>query len=63
MDRNARKYRELKATLISRGYTLRSWALAHGYKPTTVYGAASGVRAGIKSIRIRKQLEALCGTR
>lgn len=52
-------YRELRARLIEKGNTLSSWARAHGYPLTTVYGAARGQRSGVKAIRIRKQLEQL----
>ena len=51
------KYRQLRNRLLDRGYTLRSWALHHDYKPTTVYAAARGSRNGIKTRQIRRELE------
>lgn len=52
-------YRKLKASLIHRGYTLRSFALAHGYCVPTVYMAARGKRSGIIATKIRRHLEEL----
>lgn len=52
-------YRALRASLIHRGYTLRSFALANGYSVPTVYMAARGLRSGIIASRIRRHLEEL----
>lgn len=50
-------YAELRARLIKRGYTLRSFALRFGYSVPTVYFAARGLRAGVQSSRISKHLK------
>lgn len=52
-----RNYRDLRARLIRAGYTLRSFAAAHGYKAPTVYCAARGTRAGLVTTKIRLHLE------
>lgn len=51
-----KNYRQLKAALLLRGHTLRSWAIAHGYNPNTVYNAARGIRHGKKSAPIAREL-------
>lgn len=51
------QYHDLRAALLRAGWTLRSWALAQGYAVQTVYGAAKGTRAGVKSTKIRTELE------
>lgn len=51
------KYDSLRATLIGKGTNLRRWAADRGYPATTVYGAARGLRGGIRSVRIRRELE------
>lgn len=51
-----KNYRTLKAALLLKGYTLRSWALERGYNPNTVYNAARGIRHGRKSAPIAKEL-------
>ncbi len=53
------KYRKLRSKLIEKGITLQGWAASKGLPQTTVYGAASGERNGIKSTAIRLQLEEL----
>lgn len=50
-------YKALRARLIEKGMTLRSFAAAHGLPYPTVYCAARGTRAGIKSVQIRRRLE------
>jgi hypothetical protein len=55
-SKKTRQYRKLKASLIHRGYTLRSFAAAHGYSAPTVYMAARGQRHGIISVRIQRHL-------
>ena len=50
-------YKSLRAELIHRGFTLRSFALANGYSVPTVYMAARGDRSGIISTKIRNHLE------
>lgn len=47
----------MRAALIHRGFTLRSFALANGYSVPTVYMAARGERAGVIAIKIRNHLE------
>jgi len=56
-SKTERRYQSLRGRLIQRGYTLRSFALAHHYSVPTVYLAARGLRAGVESIKIRKHLE------
>lgn len=51
------KYKAIRVGLLRRGHTVRSWALSKGYKPTTVYGAAKGLREGVVSHKIAKELE------
>ena len=51
-----KKYRQLRARLIARGLTLRSFARKHGFKQATVYAAARGDRAGVESYRINQKL-------
>lgn len=51
------EYHELKGQMISRGTNIARWARKHSYPLTTVYLAASGQRAGIKSTKIRRELE------
>jgi hypothetical protein len=50
-------YLDLRVRLIRRGYTLRSFALQHGYSVPTVYCAAKGSRKGIVATRIAKHLK------
>lgn len=52
-----KKYRQLRARLVARGMTLRSFAHKHGFKQATVYAAARGDRAGIESYRITQKLQ------
>jgi hypothetical protein len=54
---NDRDYRALRANLIHRGFSLRSFALAFHYAPPTVYAAARRQRAGKQTMKIRKHLE------
>lgn len=51
------KYRRLRVKLLNRGTNLRQWAALHGYPVTTVYDAARGARAGVKSVKIARELE------
>lgn len=58
MSQKARtKYRELRARLIRKGYTLRSFARSFGFNEQTVYSAAQGKRAGVVSVQIQTKLE------
>jgi hypothetical protein len=50
-------YHALRARLIERGTNLWRWAELRGYPYTTVVGAARGDRAGIKSVKILRELE------
>lgn len=52
-------YRRLRAELIHRGTNLRRFAQEKGYPLATVYDAARGRRAGIESIRILNEINAL----
>lgn len=49
----------LRAKLIERGYTIRSAAKLLGHPYPTVYCAARGTRAGVKSVQILNQLEGI----
>lgn len=53
----SRRYRDLRSRLIARGYTLRSFAITHGYPYPTVYNAARGDRHGVKTLKIAQHLE------
>ena len=53
------KYRQLRSKLIEKGITLQGWATQNGVPPTTVYGAATGERNGVKATKIRLQLEGI----
>ena len=52
-------YETLRAKLIHRGLTLRSFAIRKGYSVQTVYSAAKRKRHGVKSVQIIKELEEL----
>jgi len=52
-------YRTIRAKLLTRGMTLRGFALENGYGVQTVYDAAKGRRAGPTSMIILQQLEEL----
>jgi hypothetical protein len=52
-------YETLRARLVERGHTLRAFALEKRYPLQTVYSAAKRQRHGVKSKRIRRELEAL----
>jgi len=54
--KHSQQYAELRARLIQRGFTLRSFAMQHGYSIPTVYHAARGLRCGIISTRIINHL-------
>jgi hypothetical protein len=60
-DSTSKKYRALKASLISKGTNLKRWAEDNQYPLTTVYLAASGKRAGVKSITILEKLHRYAG--
>jgi gp16 family phage-associated protein len=51
------KYRKIRAALINSGHTVSSWARANGYKPSTVFDAAKGLRHGVIATRIKRKLE------
>lgn len=58
MKRNSmKKYRDLRVKLYLRGVTLRQFALANQIPMRSVYGAARGERAGVKSLLILKKIE------
>jgi len=50
-------YRALKAAIILKGTNLRRWAQDNGFPASSVYGAASGKRAGVEAVKIKRQLE------
>ncbi len=50
------EYAGLRSALISRGVTLRGFALAHGYPVATVYASARGTRSGVISTKILNHL-------
>lgn len=52
-------YRKLRSKLIERGWTLRKFAIERGYPPATVYCAAAKTRAGVSSVKILRELEAI----
>jgi hypothetical protein len=59
MERLAtKKYTDLRAALLQKHFSLRSWAIKHKFPLGSVYHAAKGSRLGPKSRDIRKALEA-----
>ena len=59
MERMAtKKYADLRAALLRKQFSLRSWAIKHKYPIGSVYHAVKGSRVGPKSLHIRKALEA-----
>ena len=48
---------QIRAALLMKGYSLHSFARAHGYRPSTVYAAAAGTRQGVVGSRIKRHLE------
>ncbi|AKJ63334.1 phage-associated protein, BcepMu gp16 family [Kiritimatiella glycovorans] len=46
----------VKAFFVSRGGSLRQWALARGYSPSTVFMALRGERDGPRSRDVRRLL-------
>lgn len=50
-------YNDLRSALIARGMYLTTWAVKRGYPYTTVVSAAKGERKGVKSSKIRRELE------
>ena len=53
-----RMYADLRADLLRKHCSLRSWAIEHKFPVGSVYHAAKGSRLGPKSLEIRKALEA-----
>lgn len=51
------EYRRRRAGLIRVGLTFASFARRFGYKPQTVYSAASGRRAGVKASLITRHID------
>lgn len=49
----------LRARLLVRGYTLRSFATKHGYKLSTVKAAIRGVRSGPTSKEIVESIRSI----
>lgn len=56
MRKSIKKYQAIRSALITRGMTLRKWALKNDYPVTTVYGAAKGERFGVAATEIRNKL-------
>ena len=52
------KYTDLRAKLLRKHCSLRSWALDQNLPLGSVYHAAKGSRLGPKSLEIRQALEA-----
>lgn len=50
-------YRRNRVALLRKGHTIRSWALTHGYIPSTVYDALRGTRLGVKSLAIARDVK------
>jgi hypothetical protein len=53
-----KKYTNLRAKLMRKQFSLRSWAIKRKLPLGTVYHAARGSRLGPKAMKIRKALEA-----
>ena len=59
MGRQAKqKYTDLRAELLRRQLSLRSWAIEQKLPIGSVYHAVKGSRMGPKALQIRKALEA-----
>lgn len=56
-EKASSRYNSLRARLVARGFTIRSFAQHHGYAYPTVYCAARGTRAGVVSAKILRHLE------
>jgi len=52
-----KKYADLRAKLLRKHCSLRSWAIEHEFPLGSVYHAAKGSRLGPKALQIRKALE------
>lgn len=60
MERKAnRNYTDLRASLLRKHFSLRSWAIKHKFPLGSVYHAVKGSRLGPKSLKIREALEAI----
>lgn len=58
MSQNATvDYVKVRTALLSRGHSLRSWAMANSLSVGSVYNAVKGLRGGKKSVHIRQQLQ------
>jgi len=53
-----RKYTDLRAKLLRKQFSLRSWAIEQKLPVGSVYHAAKGSRLGPKALKIRAALEA-----
>ncbi len=53
-----RKYTDLRAKLLRKQFSLRSWAIEHKLPLGSVYHAARGSRLGPKAMKIRERLKA-----
>ena len=53
-----RKYTDLRAKLLRKQFSLRSWAIEHKLPLDSVYHAAHGSRLSPKAMKIREALEA-----
>ncbi len=58
MTKNSNKYQQRRILLLRKGTNVRRWAIQNGYRPTTVYDALKGDRAGLKSHEILSNFEA-----
>ncbi len=52
----SQNYQALRRALIASGYTVRSWASAFGFAPSSVYAALRGSRHGVKAVAIRNKI-------
>jgi hypothetical protein len=52
-----KNYRLMRSRLYLAGHSFRSFARQHGFPERSVYSAARGERAGVKSVRILRKLE------
>lgn len=57
MTKSTKTARSYRVDLLRKGYSVRRWALAHGYSPTTVHCAIHRSRRGKRSRSVIAHLD------
>lgn len=58
MTQQARdNYQRLRVRMLESGFSVRSWAEARGFVPSTVYDSLKGKRHGVEARKIRRAAE------